>query len=199
MNKNLFLKYIDSIKALAHMLIAGVAFVGAKNLALQISFTDGTKSLKVGIPKLLRMRENFNIKDFDHTFEYVFPLEPAAQILESPDREKMIAVFFDLSLQIPITRTFELIKSYCKQTKPEQSNNFKKQDWYLVSWAIRNCFSHDFNIVVYGKKLKKLPFKWKNIKITKNMLGKPLSYKDVSIKDFTNLFNEMCAFAKTLD
>ncbi len=190
MDRNTFLKYLESTKVIGHLLIAYLALLNIKSVDINFLFADG-KILKnpIKITDLLRKIQKFDIDSSDKLIRYSFDLDPAIKILESPDKVQVIQLFFILALQIPIVRAFELIKFYCSET--DQTEKFQNQDWYNVAWAIRNCFSHDFRLNVYGKKSEELPFTWKDITITIEMLGKPISYSDIRIDRLTDLLQAM--------
>ena len=157
MDRNTFLNYLESTKAIGHLLIAYLALINPENIDFVFLFKDGTKiKQQITITDLLRQIQRYEIYSFDKKIRYSFPLEPAIMLLESPDKEKITQLFFSMALQIPIVRAFELIKFYCRE--PNQTKKFKNQEWYNVAWAIRNCFSHNFRIEIYDEKLKELPF-----------------------------------------
>ncbi len=194
----MFLNYLESTKAIGHLLIAYLALLNIKSVDINFLFDDG-KMLKnpIKITDLLRKIQKFDIDSFDKLIRYSFDLEPAIKILESPDKKQVIQLFFSMALQIPIVRAFELIKFYCRET--DQTEKFRNQDWYNVAWAIRNCFTHDFRLDVYGEKFEELPFTWKNITITREMLGKQISNSDIRISGFTDLLGVMIESGKKFD
>ena len=199
-NKIDFLKFLEGTKALGHLLIGGLALLSTEKLQFSfITSDEKTISVFIKITDLLRQKNYFQVNTFNHSDSYFFPLEPTAQLLElgNPDRETSIQLLFNISLQIPLVRAFELIKEYCKITK--QTKVLKEQEWYFVAWAIRNCFSHDFNLKIYGKELEKLPYTWQEITITREMLGTTLKYSDTSIRSLTDLLKTMIEFATDLD
>lgn len=190
MDKDTFLRYLEGTKAIGHFLIAYLALLRTGSIDINFKFLNGEiQKYPITITDLLRRIRKYDIYSFDRRIKYEFDLEPAIKILEGPERDKVIQLFFSLALQIPIVRVFELIKSYCRETK--QIDKFENQEWYNVAWVIRNCFSHDFQLKVYGEKLKELPFTWRNITITEEMLDKPISHSDIRIGCFTELFQAM--------
>ncbi len=200
MDRNKFLKYLNSTKAMGHLLIANLALLSAKDIDISAFFADGTsqKLPPIKITDLLRKIQKFEIYSFDTSIKYSFDLEPAIKLIEeSRDKKQFIHMFFNMALQIPILRAFELIKFYCRETN--QKNKFQKQDWYKVAYAIRNCLSHNFRIEVYGSDVNDLPFTWGNIAITREMLDKPISYADIKIGDFADLLTAMIASGKDYD
>ena len=197
MDRNTFLKYLESTKAMGHLLIANLALLSAKSIDFSLLFSDGTsqKLPPIKITDILGQMQKFEIDSFDKSIRYSFDLEPAIKLIEeSRDKEQFIQVFFNMALQIPIVRAFELIKFYCRETN--QKSKFQKQDWYKVAYAIRNCFSHNFRIEVCGRTVNDLPFTWENIAITREMLDKPISYADIRISGFTDLLTAMIASGK---
>ena len=198
MDRSTFLNYLESTKVIGHFLIAYLAMLNVGSIDIKFEFLDGNiRKYPITVTDLLRRIQNYNIDSFDKKIRYIFDLEPAIKILESPDKEKVIQLFFSMALQIPIVRAFELIKSYCRETK--QIRKFENQNWYNVAWAIRNCFSHDSRLKVYGEKIKELPFTWRNITITREMLDKPISHSDIRIGSFTDLFQAMIDSAEDYD
>lgn len=198
MDKSTFLKRLEGMKAIGHLSIANLALLNTNSIDFNFSIDDGTTiKIPIKITDLLRQKQTFDINSFDKKIRYSFDLKPAIEILESADKEKVIQLFFGMALQIPIVRTFELIKSYSNETN--QKIKFENQDWYNVAYAIRNCFSHDFKLEVYSKKLDELPFKWRNISITRDMLGKPISYSDIRIGSFAELLDAMVESGKDFD
>lgn len=102
-----------------------------------------------------------------------------------------------MCLEVPFKRLYELLKTYCNQT--DQFNKFKNAEWYLVARAIINCFSHDFNLNVNEREKNQLPYIWKDITITEDMLDKPITRSNISIDNQTKLFDTMNNFANRLD
>jgi len=201
MDKTTFLIYLEGTKALGHLLIGSLALISSKGIDNILIFNDGsTKTVRLNISDLLRQLNFFSINEFDHSSKYNFPLESAAKLMEqtSPFREKSIHLLFLTALTLPIVRAFELIKSYCNETN--QFSKFKNQNWYFVAWVFRNCFNHEFILEIRGDNMKRLlPYTWKDITITEDMLGKPLLHSNVKIGSITNLFDTMTNIGTLLD
>ena len=211
MNKTHLQQYAKGVQATGHLLIASLALLSSDGHKLTPIYEDlNTKEQSLGdpisitAPQWLRQLGTFAMNEFDKTIQYRFPLEPAAKILESSDREKAIQLLFNICITLPLVRIFELLKSYVEEKN--QSSIFTSQPWYRVAYLLRNCFSHDFIIDIKGqnethteKLIKKhIPAEWGNIKITRSMLGKPLSHKHVKIGDQIKLIDTMCNFTKQL-
>ena len=126
MDRNTFLKYLESTKAIGHMLIANLALLSANSIDISLLFNDGKfQKIPITITDLLSQIQKFEIDSFDKSKRYSFDLEPAIKLIEeSRDKEQLIQVFFNMALQIPIVRAFELIKFYCRETN--QESKFKK-------------------------------------------------------------------------
>jgi len=200
MEKQTFLKYLDSTKALGHLLIASLALLSYDSFQIVLFFSDGTQiTYPIKITELLKQMKYFSIYSHDHSKRYYYDLEPAINLIKegNPDREKSIILLYNTVLHIPIVRAFELIKNYCKETN--QLSLFKKQEWYNVARVIRNCFSHNFNIEIRASELNQLPYTWKNIRITREMIGKPIKFSDISEKSFGDLLKTMIEFAHSLN
>lgn len=200
LEKKLFLKYLDSTKATGHLLIASLALLSSKGLNIVPLYSDGSKGpvFQIKPSDLLRQLNYFPVDTLGKRL--VYDLKPAIPLIEegSPDREKSILLLFNIAITIPIVRAFECIKEYCANTK--QEDKFCNQEWFLVARVIRNCFSHDFNLKIKDPKtLSKLPITWKNITITKEMLGKPIEPSDISYINFAELLKAMIEFGNEID
>jgi hypothetical protein len=191
---------LESQVALSQLLMASLALLSSDGLTIRLSFIDEkTMDYRIEISNLLKDMKVARINEYDHSAQYHFPLEGVAKLLEigNPDRDKTIEFFINVAIQVPLVRVYEFVKSYCEKTNQEKE--FKNQDWFKVARAIRNCFCHDFILnVKYVSQRKKLPFTWKNITITEEMLGRPLKYSDITIKEFFDLFWTMIAFGQQL-
>lgn len=201
MDRDTYLNSLEGMKAIGHLLIAYLALLRINSIDYHFLFNNGeTITHPIKITDLLRRIKTYDMLSFDKLIRYSFDLKPATTIIESPDKENVIQLFFSMAFQVPIVRAFELIKSYSKGTTPEQyKNRFKKEDWFDVARVIRNCFSHDFKLNVSEKETKKLPYTWGNITITEEMLGKPISHKDIRIGSFTDLLTAIINSGKNYD
>jgi len=202
LEKKTFLKYLDSTKALGHLLIASLALLSSKGLNINFLFNDGSSSpaMQIKVSDLLHQMQFFQINTFDKSEKLFYDLNPAIQLIElgSPDRYKSIQLLFNTAIQIPIVRAFELIKSYCRDTN--QKDKLFHQEWFLIARVIRNCFSHDFNLKIYNRDtLSKLPITWKNIRITKEMLGRPIKSSEINQRHFAELLKVMIEFGNQLE
>jgi hypothetical protein len=99
------------------LLIAQLALISSKGIEIMVPYSDGStgKKYKLEIPVLLRQMDFFPINEYDHSFQYRFPLTTAADLLENQQREELIQLLLNTALYIPIVRIFELIKDYVKK------------------------------------------------------------------------------------
>jgi len=198
MEKSELLAKIEGNKALAHLMIGSLSFISANSFDINLLLKDGsTVPYQFRIADLLRDLKHFSINSHDKTSQYKFPLDTVAKLLDgsTPEKDELIQLYFNMCLEVPFKRSFELLKTYCNKTG--QFDIFKNVDWYPVARAIRNCFSHDFILNVREK--NQLPYIWEDITITEDMLDKPISRRKLSIDSQTKLFDTMNNFALSLD
>jgi hypothetical protein len=121
--------------------------------------------------------------------KYTVEFKQVKNLLMKPaDREIAVKEFLTSQIRALIKESFELIKSYCKETN--QSAKFKAEPWYEFARMIRNCLSHNFKFK-FGKYDESiLPITWKNRTIDVSMNGNPLGLKFFGYVETWELFTE---------
>jgi len=104
---------------------------------------------------------------------YTIEFKQVKNLLMKPtDRDIAVKEFLTSQIRALIKESFELIKSYCDETK--QDSKFKAEPWYQFARMIRNCLSHNFKFKFNKDHKRLLPVSWKARTIDAAMDGKDL-------------------------
>ncbi len=114
-------------------------------------------------------------------------------MIKKEDRTIACKEFANMGLRILIKETFELIKTYAKETS--QKEKFEAWPNYLFAKTIRNALSHDFKVNFQDKKeLKKLPILLRDKIITERMDNTFLELSFFGYVEAWELFGDMKDF-----
>jgi hypothetical protein len=127
-----------------------------------------------------------------------------AGLLEQDTSRFSITTDFVLNhLHALIRVPFELLGDYCEDyDQAVPGGNMLKQlrtvDWYEYARAIRNTVSHNFRFDFSKYKAEKFPITWRDISLTADLHGKPITFESFWHKPGYELFVSMCSFAEAL-
>ena len=92
---------------------------------------------------------------------------------------------------------YEALLRYCRGTN--QLSKLKTQSWFEFVRILRNSLTHTQTFKFNKYDLSRLPVTWRNKKIEAGMDGQELSFDFYDWWDGCELWEEMFAFAKTLN
>ncbi|MGB5100659.1 MAG: hypothetical protein WBN94_08700 [Methanothrix sp.] len=124
---------------------------------------------------------------------YTVEFSQVKNLLVKPDdRDIAIKEFLNSQIRALIKESFELIKSYCDETK--QDSKFKAEPWYQFARFIRNCLSHNFKFKFNKHDPKLLPVTWKARTIDAAMDEPDLKLEFFGYVETWELFSEFKDF-----
>lgn len=91
---------------------------------------------------------------------------------------------------------FESFKNYCKTTN--QTDLFKKQQWYIFTWLVRNCLTHNQKVIFKNYHKSFLPSTWDGNTIDLSLENKELPFTIYGYFQCCALLDEMTVFAEIL-
>jgi hypothetical protein len=126
-----------------------------------------------------------------------------ATALDDPRARELLSSDFLLTyLHTLIRAPLELLTDYCEDFDRAQSDRrllkeLKSMRWHGVASIVRNAVSHNFRIEL-GKFRGRTPIAWRNILITEEMDGQPITSEIFWHRSGYELFLEMRSFAEAL-
>lgn len=120
--------------------------------------------------------------DFEHLIKYLEATKTKPEVIRHN---------INIFLRSILLNSFELVKEYCKKEKKHQL--LKQQPWYEIVRIIRNGLGHDLKYDLSRYDDEKFPMKIRELKITKDMHGKPIK---LDLVQGTNLSTDMILFVK---
>lgn len=126
----------------------------------------------------------------------------ATELDDPRAREKLSSDFLLTYLHTLIRAPLELLTDYCEDFDRAQSgrrllNELKSMPWYGLASIVRNAVSHNFRIEL-GKLRERTPIAWRNVIITNEMDGQPMTFEILWHRSGYELFLEMRSFAEAL-
>ena len=121
-------------------------------------------------------------------------LFPNVNKLIGNDRSLRIATeeLYSSAHRSAIKDLFPMVKKYCHDSG--QLDILKEQNWFEFWWVLRNCWSHDMTFNFNPAEMKRLPIRWLNISITKELNGRPLTHGQCSYEHLRLLIETARAF-----
>jgi hypothetical protein len=152
----------------------------------------------LGLAAISLFSEPFSVEKLQKSYtrfgKYCVPFNQVATLLMADaDREMALKEFSTMLLRALLKESFEVVKDYAKKTKQEKI--FKSQSWYVFSYMIRNCISHNFRFSFLPRDFKRLPVTWSGITIDRTLDKKPLTLKFFGFDAAWDLFCEVERFA----